>query len=174
MKKTFMTLCFLAGSVVLFAQSQEENTMTTTSSYNAYATPSYVQTYFMKDYPTVTNVNWVQDSEWWRATYNDNGRFVHVYYNDRGDHFLVNRPVAITSVPDNIFSAASDKWGDRVYSITTMTGLEGKTVYHVHLLKNEERISKWLDASGNEIPIQYLDRGYWDTHQNTYTTNTNL
>jgi hypothetical protein len=169
MKKTFMVLCFLTTTMLVFAQTQDNNTMTSSSSYNAYAVPSTVQMYFTRDYPSATNVNWMRENDWWRASYNDNGRYMHVYYDQAGNHFLVNRPVAITSVPNEIFTAAGNKWGDRVYSITTMTGLEGKTVYHVHLLRNEERISKWLDANGNEIPIQYLERGYWNNHSNRFS-----
>lgn len=162
-----MVMCFLAGGTFLFAQ--DDNTMTSTGSYNAYAAPSSVQMYMMRDNPGATNVNWVRDHDMWRGTYNNNGRYLHVYYNEAGDHYLVNRPVAITSVPDDIVTAAGNKWADQVYSITTMKGLEGKTVYHVHLLKDEVRVSKWLDAAGNEIPIQYLERGYWDTHSNRFS-----
>lgn len=169
-----MAVCFLAGSFTLFAQNTPDNTITTSGTYNAYSAPSIVQMYFMLDYPTATNVSWVQESDWWRASYNNSGRFTHVYYNTAGDNFLVNRPVAITAVPENIITSAGTIWGDRVYSITTMTGLNGATVYHVHLLRNEERISKWLDANGNEIPMQYLERGYWDNHQNTWNSTNNM
>lgn len=169
MKKMFMSLCFLAGSMVMFAQDPDA-TMNTENSYSVYAAPSTVQLYFARDYPAATNVTWKQENDWWKASYNMNGRYTHVYYNESGNNFVVNTPVAKTAVPDDIFVAANNIWKDDVYSITTMTGLEGKTVYHVHLLENGERTSEWLDADGKQIPIQYLERGYYDTHMNTYSS----
>lgn len=164
----FMTMCFLAGSMVLFAQDPE-TTMNTNNSYPAYAAPSTVQLYFARDYPAATNVTWKHENDWWKASYHTNGRYSHVYYTESGNSFVVNTPVAKTAVPDDIFTSANNLWAEDVYSITTMTGLEGKTVYHVHLLENGERTSRWLSDEGKEIPVQYLERGYYDTHMNTYS-----
>ncbi len=170
MKKMFMTMCFLAGGLIVFAQDPN-TTISTTSNYNAYAAPATVQMYFTRDYPAATNVTWKLDNGWWRATYNTgNGHLTHVYYNEAGGNFLVNTPLSKTAIPDNIVAAATNIWGDRLYSIMQMTGLEGKTVYHVHLLEHGERESEWLDADGKQTTNQYLERGYYDSHMNTFNS----
>lgn len=181
MKKSFLFL-MLAGGLTAAAQvdQTQANTNTNTTShttmnqdhwnknadgtyrllstgdYSAYSAPSHVQLYFTRDYPTVnTTVNWMPIGEYWRASYNDAGRYSHVFYTSSGDNFMVALPVTQSWVPDDVITAASNMYGGSVYDITMLKGYNNANVYQVRFLNGNEITSEWLNDQGVKVTEYY-------------------
>lgn len=150
-------------------------TLLSTGDYSAYSAPSHVQLYFTRDYPTVgTSVNWMPIGEWWRASYNDNGRYTHVFYTNAGDHYTVALPVTQTWVPDAVVSAASNMYGARVYDISALHRLNNSDVYVVRFLDNGTLQSEWLDETGVKVTEYYRTDDMNNVNGTINNTNTNL
>lgn len=163
MKKTFLAMCVLGCSSLLFAQDpvtpttrdttvSETTTPTTTptttqtdmstqssvSAYPAYSTtvnvPSNISYSFNTNYPGTSNVNWHQRGQWYRASYNREGRTMHTYYAPNGKSFNVALPVLRGDVPDEMINKAVSQYGDRLYAINSTRTGKGDVAYRVTLI----------------------------------------
>src|ERR1700741_3238762 len=92
MKKIILSVLFVAGSLLLFAQNDKSFQVTSTGSYPAYSVPNNIRMNFQNNYPGTMNVTWEPAATGWRATFNTNNRLVHVYYNASGVSFTVALP----------------------------------------------------------------------------------
>ncbi|HEX6332920.1 MAG TPA: hypothetical protein VFZ78_01770 [Flavisolibacter sp.] len=176
MKKAILSLLFIGASYAIFAQvdtststmNNTSATLTTTANYQAFGTqitaPTYVETYFIRDYPTATEVMWWEAGDWYHATYNNNGRYNHVYYNTNGSTFTVALPVTQNYVPDDVINKAGSMYGPMIYDITTMHWKDDADIYQVRLLQNGTLVSEWIDANGNKIADPFV------THTTTVDT----
>lgn len=175
MKKGFFLMMLLAAGMSVMAQVTTTTTTTSTTSmnntmdnnsiillstgdYSAYSAPSNVQLYFNRDYPMVnTTVNWMPVGDYWRATYNNNGRYSHVFYTSNGDHYLVNLPVTASYVPDDIITASATTHPGTVYDINTLKAWDGSNVYQIRYIENGTVTSQFIDDNGNTVT------DYWRT-----------
>lgn len=165
MKKTILAMCCLVASCAIFAQNTNGdtststtngtdmnntgNTLSSTGNYNAYSAPYLVQMDFARDYPSMTNVTWTPTGDWWTATYNQNGRYSRMYYNYRGEHYMVALPVTSTWIPDNVVSNAGNMFGGKIYDITELRGNNDQMIYQVRYINNNGMVTTdWLDANG--------------------------
>jgi hypothetical protein len=179
MKKSILMMMMVAGSFAALAQDDStlngmnggtnSNTLTSSGNYSAYTAPSNVQMYLYRDYPGVVNVTWTPMNEYWRASYNNMGRYDHVYYTTSGDHYMVTLPVTSTWVPDEVVSAAGNLFGANVYDITTLKGSDGNPIYQVRFLDNGVLRSEWINDGGVKVTEYYRI----DTDDNTSNMNTN-
>jgi hypothetical protein len=172
MKKTFLAMCVLGCSSLLFAQdpvtptpqdttvtetttpetqrtnpttdtdmSTQNTDMSTQSSvgaYPAYSTsvnvPSNISYSFNTNYPGTANVNWNQRGQWYRASYNREGRTMHTYYAPNGKSFNVALPVLRGDIPDEMINRAISQYGDRLYAINSTRTGKGDVAYRVTLI----------------------------------------
>ena len=159
MKKTFLAMCVLGCSSILFAQDPVTPTpqdttitetttpvttqtdMTTQSSVSAYPAysatvnvPSNISYSFNTNYPGTANVNWHQRGQWYRASYNKEGRTMHTYYAPNGKSFNVALPVLRGDVPDEMINKAVSQYGDRLYAINSTRTGKGDVAYRVTLI----------------------------------------
>lgn len=172
MKKTLIAMLLMAGSFGVVAQDTTttlNTTMTSSSNYSAYSAPANIQMYMTRDYPTAVNVTWTPVSEYWRATYNNMGRYNHVYYMPNGDHYTVTLPVTSTWVPDEMISRAGTLYGTNIYDIIALKGANGGTVYQVRFLDNGVLKTEWIDETGMKITEYYRT-----DEANTTSVNTNV
>jgi len=164
MKKTILAMLFLGSSCAVFAQdslNSNNNSLNTNTSYNAYSAftatpPVEVQSYIIRDYPTVTNVKWQNSSpDWWHGYYITNGQPMHVYYNTyfntRGQFYTVALPVKQSFVPDAVVSKVIDLFGPTLYDITTVKGSSNQDIYAVRILENGQVSTQWMDENGNKV-----------------------
>lgn len=154
-----------------------DTTLTTTGDYSAYGVtsatvPSSVQGFFDRDYPSAGTVTWRMKGPWYHATYNKNGRYSHVYYNEAGKSYKVSLPVTQNYVPDDIIARVSDMYGDMVYDVATIKGANGKSLYHVRTLENGEMRSQWIGDDGATITDPYRNDSI-TTDWNTSSTGSN-
>lgn len=174
MKKGFFMMMLLAGGISAMAQVTATTTTTTSTTYpdnntvvllssgdySAYSAPANVQLYFNRDYPTVVStVNWMPVGDYWRATYNDNGRYSHVFYKPNGDHYLVNLPVTASWVPDDVIASTATKHPGTIYDINTLKAWDGSNVYQVRYIDNGTVTSELIDENGNVVT------DYWRTEE---------
>src|SRR5437899_6916304 len=116
--------------------------MQSSGNYSAYGAsaanvPSYVQQSFLTTYPSAGNVRWQQSgTDWWRASYMDNGQPRNIYYNTNGTSFMVALPVMETQVPQDVQSRISSMYGPDVYDITQVRGVNGTNQYIVRTIQN--------------------------------------
>ncbi len=154
-----------------------DTSLTATGDYSAYGVtsatvPSSVQGFFDRDYPTAGTVTWRMKGPWYHATYNKNGRYSHVYYNDAGKSYKVSLPVTQNYVPDDIIARVSDMFGDMVYDVATIKGSNGKDLYHVRTLENGEMRSQWIGDDGATVTDPYRNDSV-ATDWNTSSTGSN-
>ncbi|HEX2606184.1 MAG TPA: hypothetical protein VHK91_02350, partial [Flavisolibacter sp.] len=137
--------------------SMSNGTMSTTGAYNAYGltsanVPQNIQGYFTRDYPAAgSNVMWMQNGDWYRASYNTNGRYSHVMYNDRGDNFTVALPVTQSYVPDDIINKLSSQYGPAIYDVTTIKSSDSTNIYQVRTIENGQVKSSWIAEDGSMV-----------------------
>jgi hypothetical protein len=160
--------------------NQMTNTATTTSTYNAYAVPNYVQTNFQAQHPNVSNLAWDRSTaDWYHGYYTDaNGRYTHVYYStdpyynvkyypERVTGYIVSLPVLQTFVPDAVITTALNQYKQNLYDITGMKGNNNTDMYVVRVMDNGELKSMWMDANGTALT------DYWRIEEQPVTTDVN-
>lgn len=168
MKKTFLGLFLVGCSCIMFAQEDSvkkmmtDNTLTTTSEYNAYSSftatpPNYVQSYIVRDYPAATNLHWrVDNNDWWHGYYLDNNNMpMHVYYNTGGNTYTVSLPVKQTWVPDAVVTKTVQLYGPVLYDINTIKGSNKEDIYAVRIIENGVSSTVYMDENGNRVTDIY-------------------
>lgn len=135
------------------------NTSTSSNAYNAYGTtsvaiPSRAQMNFSKDYPAVasSNITWTKAGEWYHGTYLNNGRYSHIYYDDRGNTWTVAMPVVQSYVPDDIVNKATTMFGPMIYDVTTLKGdSTHATIYQIRTIENGQVKAQWIADDGSAV-----------------------
>lgn len=139
-----------------------------TSTYNAYGIPDYVQMNFQTNYPGITNLTWDRPTaDWYHGYYSDaNGRYTHVYYAtdpyynvqyypERVVGYTVSLPVLQTYVPDAVISTATNQYKQNLYDIAAVKGNNNQDIYLVRVLDNGEMKSMYMDANGTAVTDYY-------------------
>lgn len=133
------------------------NSMSSNNAYNAYGTtsvniPYRAQMNLQKDYPTANNISWTQSGDWYHGVYMNNGRYSHIYYDDRGNTYSVSMPVTQTYVPDDIMGKVTTMFGPTVYDVTTLKGdSTHQNIYQIRTLENGQVKTQWIGDDGSSI-----------------------
>src|SRR5437868_11405530 len=135
MKKIILSALLLAATYSLFAQ-ESPVVLKSSASYPAYSVPSNVRTTFQTTYPDVTVVTWEPVDNWWMASYAQNNRIRHVYYNTSGNDYIVALPVINSQVPETVVDKSIGLYGTTIYAITKMKAANNSDVYKIHLIEN--------------------------------------
>jgi hypothetical protein len=168
MKKTFLAMLMAGCSCGVFAQEDSvkntmvDNTLTTTSEYNAFSSftatpPYYVNSYVLIYYPAATNLHWrLDNNDWWHAYYLDNNNMpMHVYYNTGGNTYTVSLPVKQTWVPDAVVTKTVQLYGPVLYDINAIKGTNKEDIYAVRILENGVASTVYMDENGNRVMDVY-------------------
>jgi hypothetical protein len=137
--------------------ANSKSAMSSNNAYNAYGTtsvniPYRAQMNLQKDYPTANNITWNQSGDWYHGTYMNNGRYSHIYYDDRGNTYSVSMPVTETYVPDDIMNKVTTMFGPMVYDVTTLKGdSTHQNIYQIRTLENGQVKSQWIGDDGSSI-----------------------
>lgn len=151
MKKIIFAMMLLAAGYSLYAQNA---TYQATGSTSTYKTPEPIRVNFQTYYPGAEMVVWEPKGEWWHATYKGDNRMRHVYYAstvyylEHPTNFMVALPVINTYVPEAVITAAIDKYGNNLYSITMMKTANANEVYQVSLIENGALKNVWMNGEG--------------------------
>jgi hypothetical protein len=135
------------------------NANVSSNAYNAYGAKSVTIPYraqlnLSKDYPMAANANiaWTQSGEWYHGTYMNNGRYSHIYYDDRGNTWTVALPVTESYVPDDIVSKATTMFGPAIYDLTTLKGDSAHpSIYQIRTIDNGQVKAQWIGDDGSSI-----------------------
>ena len=183
MKKAILSMLLVGGSYALFAQDSTLNNTSTnnasTSNYNAYGTtsvniPYMVQRSYTATYPNNTNTVWMQKGDWYYTTTNNSGHYTHLYYDSRGTSWTVGLPVIQTYVPDDVIGRVSNMFGPAIYDITTLHGMDNKTIYQVRTIENGQVVAKWIGEDGSAITDPYrIETATIDMNNQSLNTTTN-
>jgi len=170
----------IAAAIAIFAACstpQETNTISTTSSNPAYATPSNIQTSFTTQYPKATNVTWTaydatlvpidwdlndwvvlgpkdhavafdMDGERYSAWYDANGNWIGSTY-AISDHAKL--PAAVSTVINTKYSGyAIQKVQQEMW--------KDRVAYEIKLKKtDDDKVKLLVDANGNIIKEKLKD-----------------
>jgi hypothetical protein len=167
MKKTILALLMLGSGAVAWSQDslntdyntmQDSNTTTLQSSvgnYNAYRVttnvPFETQNYLVRDYPTAVNPTWEQAGDWYRASYLNSNRNMNVYYSPNGSGYTVALPVVQSWVPEEVITSALNTYGNSIYSVNRVRGLNGQDVYAVTVIDGGVARTEYLAADGKTM-----------------------
>jgi hypothetical protein len=157
-----------------------KSAMSSNNAYNAYGTtsvniPYRAQMNLQKDYPTANNITWTQSGDWYHGTYMNNGRYSHIYYDDRGNTYSVSMPVTETYVPDDIMNKVTTMFGPMVYDVTTLKGDSShQNIYQVRTLENGQVKSQWIGDDGSSIMDPFRAEMSTEVNSNPQSSNTNL
>jgi hypothetical protein len=155
----------------------KNSSMSSNNAYNAYGAtsvniPSRAQMNLQKDYPTANNITWTQSGDWYHGTYLNNGRYSHIYYDDRGNTYSVSMPVTETYVPDDIMNRVTTMFGPMVYDVTTLKGDSSHhNIYQIRTLENGQVKTQWIGDDGSSIMDPFRAETSADMNTNT---NSNL
>lgn len=153
-----------------------------TSNYNAYGIPNYVQMNVQTQYPGATNFTWESPTaDWYHGYYSDpNGRYTHVYYStdpyynvqyypERVTGYTVSLPVLQTYVPDAVITTALNQYKQNLYDVTALKGNNNQDIYLVRVSDNGTLKDMWMDANGTAVTDYYRT----DDQMNMNNTSTN-
>lgn len=133
------------------------NSMSSNNAYNAYGTtsvniPYSAQLNLQKDYPGASNITWTKTGDWYQGTYMTNGRYSHIYYDDRGNTWTVSMPVTQTYVPDDIVAKATTMYGPAIYDVTMLKGdSTHANIYQIRTLENGQVKAQWIADDGSAV-----------------------
>src|SRR6476661_7791179 len=156
------------------------SSMSSNNAYNAYGAtsaniPYRAQMNLPKDYPAANNITWTQSGDWYHGTYLNNGRYSHIYYDDRGNTYSVSMPVTETYVPDDIMNKVTTMFGPMVYDVTTLKGDSShQNIYQVRTLENGQVKSQWIGDDGSSIMDPFRAEMSTEVNSNPQSSNTNL
>jgi len=124
------------------------NVYTTTAAVNV---PVRFQNSFSSSYPAMTSAVWSQEGDFYKASYNTNGRYTHVYYGDNGTSYTLALPLLQSYVPDEVVSKAGSMYGPAVYSIGKIKTADGQDAYQVTLSEGGQTRMEWMREDGSMI-----------------------
>lgn len=160
------------------------SSMSSNNAYNAYGTtsvniPYRAQMNLQKDYPSANNITWTQSGDFYHGTYLNNGRYSHIYYDDRGNTYSVSMPVTQTYVPDDIMNRVTTMFGPMVYDVTTLKGDSAhQNIYQIRTLENGQVKTQWIGDDGSSIMDPFRAETSADanttTNPNIENTNSNI
>ncbi|MGZ3840044.1 MAG: hypothetical protein ACXVBR_05720 [Flavisolibacter sp.] len=160
------------------------NSLSSNNAYNAYGTsvaiPYRAQMNLQKDYPMAasSNITWTRNGDWYHGTYLNNGRYSHIYYDDKGNTYSVSMPVTETYVPDDILTKATSTYGPAIYDITSLKGNNGQNIYQVRTLENGQVKAQWVGDDGSAVADPFRSDINTETNTganpNAHTDSTNL
>ncbi|HYC40676.1 MAG TPA: hypothetical protein VEB63_09320 [Chitinophagaceae bacterium] len=156
MKKIFLSVLLLSSACALSAQEVTIYRLGTTTANPGYSVPMHIRTSFEVTNPNITVVTWEPLRDWWVASYMENNRVMHVYFNPAGESFNVALPVLQTFVPDAVINTALSRFGNAVYDIARMKGANHDELYVVRLLESGTARSVWMDANGTEVTDVFI------------------
>ncbi len=159
MKKIFFSLFITIGSMVVIAQEPVVVRVNATSN-PSYTVPYFIRSDFETRYAGVTVIMWEPVETWWRASYNNNNRIKHVYYNSAGMDYSVSLPVITGFVPEDVITKAISIHGINIYGITRMKSANGIDVFQLRILDNGKTKNVWMDANGTTVTDIY--KTSWD------------
>ncbi|MGN6399921.1 MAG: hypothetical protein ACTHMD_05680 [Flavisolibacter sp.] len=137
--------------------TNRNNSMSSNNAYNAYGTtsvniPYKAQLNLQKDYPGASNITWTKTGDWYEGTYMTNGRYSHIYYDDRGNTWSVAMPVTQTYVPDDIVTKATTMYGPTIYDVTMLKGdSTHANIYQIRTLENGQVKAQWIADDGSTV-----------------------
>src|SRR6476620_4465475 len=152
-----------------------KSAISSNNAYNAYGAtsvniPYRAQMNLQKDYPTANNITWTQSGDWYHGTYLNNGRYSHIYYDDRGNTYSVSMPVTQTYVPDDIMNKVTTMFGPMVYDITTLKGDSAhQNIYQIRTLESGQVKTQWIGDDGSSIMDPFRAETSADVNTNTNT-----
>jgi hypothetical protein len=156
------------------------SSMSSNNTYNAYGStsvniPYRAQINLQKDYPTANNITWTQSGDWYHGTYMNNGRYSHIYYDNRGNTYSVSMPVTQTYVPDDIMNRVTTMFGPMVYDVTTLKGDSShQTIYQIRTLENGQVKSQWIGDDGSSIMDPFRSDVNTEANINPQSSNSNV
>lgn len=173
MKRIFASLLLVAGlGMKTMAQtpvpvSNPEPVYSTTSTpanpdYNTNMTPMntsttvvvpmYTEQSFRMAYPNASRTTWYRvNDDWYRVAYLDNGPWITLGYNTRGESYPISLPVLQTAVPDNVVNAVLNRFGG-VYDITETVGSDLQTQYMVRTIGMDGMVkTNMVSSSGMDL-----------------------
>jgi hypothetical protein len=170
MKRSVMMGLLLGCCSALWAQiddpnktTSEESSIKTTTNYNAYGMttirpPLAVESNFSRDYPMASNAIWTNWGDYYRVTYNDQGRYSHVYYAPNGVSWNSFLPVHQTWVPEDVAMQAATLFGPDIYSIHRLKPVDGMEIYQVTLLDDGVSRTEWMATDGTRMEMSHIYR----------------
>jgi hypothetical protein len=153
--------------------SNNNSSMSSNNAYNAYGAtsvniPYRAQMNLQKDYPTANNITWTKSGDWYQGTYLNNGRYSHIYYDDRGNTYSVSMPVTQTYVPDDIMNKVTTMFGPMVYDVTTLKGDSAHhNIYQIRTLENGQVKTQWIGDDGSSIMDPFRSETSADVNTST-------
>jgi hypothetical protein len=168
MKKMILGMLFTAGiGMTAMAQTAgvpvttnpEDSLVTTTTIERMYVAPPattvvvpvYTERTFRVHYPTASRTVWYRvNDDWYRVAYIDNGPWLWLGYNTRGESYPISLPVLQTSVPSSVVDNVTNKYAS-VYDITETIGSDMQTQYIVRTIENGEVKSMRVNAGGEQV-----------------------
>jgi hypothetical protein len=128
------------------------NTNVTPMTTSTFVIPVYTEQTFRTTYPNASRTTWYRVSDdWYRVGYMDNGPWIFLGYNTRGESYPISLPVLQTAVPDDVVTAVMNRFGG-VYDITETVGSDLQTQYMVRTLDENGTLSTHLvNASAMDL-----------------------
>jgi hypothetical protein len=143
------------------AIAQDEVIMKQQSSgtYNALSIPPTIRMNYETLYGDPSVVTWEPMTDYWTTSHlGSNNRMIHLYYPtepwylvdvpDRDYSYQVALPVMNTYVPESVITAAINKHGNNLYSITKLVGQGGHETYQIGVISNGTLTSHTMDEMG--------------------------
>ncbi len=147
MKKLILAWILVAATLGISAQVTVYR-LESSGTNPAYTVPDYILLDFKRVNPGVTEVEWTPADQMWKATFADNNRLTHLYYNNTGEAYRLVLPVISTYVPEEVVASALEHYGTSLYDITKMKAADHADVYQVRLLEQNNLRSVWMNADG--------------------------
>lgn len=157
MKKMMLGLLLLAG-IGLSSMAQKTPVYSTsvpvytTSTDPMYVSPSvtttvivpvYTERAFRMSYPGANRPVWYRLSDdWYRVAYMDNGPWLTLGYDTRGESYPISLPVLENAVPANVVTAVLNRFNS-VYDITETIGSNLETQYLVRTMEADGMVKSW-------------------------------
>jgi hypothetical protein len=165
MKKMILSLLLLVG--IGFSSMAQTPVYTTTSPVYTTSTdplyvsptttttvvvPVYTERMFRMNYPSVSKYTWYRmGDDWYRVSYWDNGPWLTLGYDTRGESYPISLPVTQNAVPQSVVDAAVNRFGS-IYDITETIGSNLQTQYIVRTIEADGVAKAWyVDANANTV-----------------------
>jgi hypothetical protein len=112
----------------------------------------YTEQSFRMAYPNASRTTWYRvNDDWYRVAYLDNGPWLTLGYNTRGESYPISLPVLQTAVPDNVVNAVLNRFGG-VYDITETVGSDLQTQYMVRTIGMDGMVkTNMVSSSGMDL-----------------------
>lgn len=119
--------------------------------------PANVSARFHYQFPAAKEARWEKSAQYYKASYEESGKNVVIYYTESGDCVEIDREVTTAELPDNIITQLNTAY---VFEkIIAIDDFSGTPYYLVEVSKGDKQYTYEFESASQDLILYDIKQG---------------